>query len=67
MVTMGRFSGNSEFAQKCIEKGEKVGEILVYKDNVEIDRVPLVAQNDVGKANVFDRFRDVANSWNKRK
>ena len=55
---------------KCrapLKKGEKVGEILVYKDNVEIDRVPLLAQNDVGKANVFDRFRDVANSWNKRK
>lgn len=49
-----------------VEKGDKVGELIVYKDNVEIDRVPLISLESVEKANIFDRFRDVANGWNAR-
>lgn len=49
-----------------LKKGERVGEIIVYKDNVEVDRVPLVAASDVEKANFFDRFRDVARGWTAR-
>lgn len=47
-----------------IAKGDKIGELIVYKDNVEIDRVALLASEDVEKANVFDCFRDVARGWN---
>lgn len=49
-----------------LKKGDVVGEIIVYKDNVEADRVPLIANEDVEKANIFDRFGDVARGWNAR-
>lgn len=49
-----------------LKKGERVGELVVFKDNVEVERVPLVAASDVAKANLFDRFRDVARGWNGR-
>lgn len=50
-----------------IAKGQTVGEIVVYKNNVEVDRVALVANEAVARANVFERFRDVARGWNARK
>ena len=50
-----------------ILKGEEVGEMIVYKDNVEVDRVPLLANVTAEKANVWDRLRDVAQGWNARK
>lgn len=49
-----------------ISQGDTVGEIYVYKDGIEIDKVPLLAAASVKKANIFDRFRDVANGWNAR-
>lgn len=49
-----------------LKKGERVGELIVFKDNVEVERVPLIAASDVAKANFFDRFRDVARGWNGR-
>ncbi len=49
-----------------VKKGEMVGEIFVYKDGVEIDKVPLIAEKDIEKANLFDRWRDVARGWNAR-
>lgn len=52
--------------QAPVNKGENAGEIVVYQDNVEIDRVPLLVAQDVKKATFFDRFKDVANGWNKR-
>lgn len=49
-----------------LKKGDRVGELVVFKDNVEVERVPLIAASDVAKANFFDRFRDVARGWNGR-
>ncbi|MBE5751405.1 MAG: D-alanyl-D-alanine carboxypeptidase [Clostridiales bacterium] len=49
-----------------VSAGEEVGEILVFKDGVEMDRVPLLAQENVEKANFFDCLRDVAQGWNAR-
>lgn len=49
-----------------IQKGQKVGELVVYKDGVETDRVALVAMQDVGKATWFDQLRDIAKQWTKR-
>ena len=49
-----------------IKQGDVAGEIIVYKDNIEIDRVPLISCEEVEKANFFDRFKDVANDWNGR-
>lgn len=50
-----------------LKKGDCVGELIVYKDNIEIDKIPLVAQNSVEKATLMDRIKDVANGWNARK
>ncbi len=50
-----------------IAKGEAVGEMVVYKDNVEVDKVLLLANATVEKATVWDRIRDVAEGWNARK
>jgi D-alanyl-D-alanine carboxypeptidase (penicillin-binding protein 5/6) len=49
-----------------IRYGDIVGEIIVFKDGVEIDRVPLVANENVEKATLFDRFKDIANKWSFR-
>ena len=56
-----------EKAYAPICKGDKVGELLVYKEGVEIDKIALLAEKNVEKANVFDRLRDVARGWNARK
>ncbi len=50
-----------------VKKGERVGELLVYKEGVEMDRIPLLAEKSVEKANVLDRFCDVAREWTARK
>lgn len=50
-----------------ISQGQKAGELVVYKDGVEIDRIALIALNEVGKANFFDRLQDIGKNWNKRK
>ena len=47
-----------------VEQGAKVGEIIVYRDGVECDRVPLLAMQAVEKANFFDRLREIAREWN---
>ena len=47
-----------------LEKGDKVGELVIFKDGVEADRVPLVAFESVKKANFFDRLQEIARSWN---
>lgn len=49
-----------------IKVGEKAGELILFKDGVEIDRVALLTGNAVKKANIFDYFKDIANSWNAR-
>lgn len=49
-----------------LQKGDNVGEMLVFKDGVEIDRLSLLAESTVEEAGFFDRFKDVANGWNAR-
>ena len=47
-----------------VSKGEKVGELIVYKDGVEFDRLNLLAACAVEKATFFDRLREIAREWN---
>lgn len=49
-----------------LSKGAEVGEIIVFKNGLEADRVPIITTDAVEKANVFDRFREVARGFNKR-
>ncbi len=46
------------------EKDEKIGELLLFKDGVETQRVGICTCESVAKANVFDRFREIARDWN---
>ncbi len=62
-----RLETNYSTISAPIKKGERVGEIFVYKEGVEIDKVPLLAGNDVNKANLFDRWQEVARGWNARR
>lgn len=47
-----------------VKAGDKVGEIIVYKDNLEIDRVAVVANESAAAASFFDHLRRVAQGWN---
>lgn len=57
---------NTSTLRAPVEKGDNVGEIVIFKDHVEIDRVALRANESVAKATVFDRLKDIANRWNAR-
>ncbi len=48
------------------EKDARVGEMLLFKDGLEIKRIGLRACEGVGEANIFDRFKEIAKEWNKR-
>lgn len=50
----------------AIAKDQTVGELVVYKDGVEVQKIPLLAAHSVEKANLFDRIQDVAKEWNAR-
>ena len=53
----------NESLKAPIKQGETVGEVIVYRENVEIDRVSVIANESVERASVFDRLRDIANGW----
>ena len=47
-----------------IQKGDVVGEMIVYVKNVENRRVALVALEDIEKASLWDKIREIAVFWN---
>ncbi len=47
-----------------VKKGEKIGELVVYKGGVERGVVDLLAAENVGKATYFDRIQEIAGEWN---
>ncbi len=54
----------SEQIKAPIEKGDTVGELVIYTDGIETNRVPLIAVDGVKKANFFDCLQEVARNWN---
>ncbi|MBQ8428076.1 MAG: D-alanyl-D-alanine carboxypeptidase, partial [Clostridia bacterium] len=46
-----------------VAKGDKIGEIIIYKNNVECDKVNLLASEDCPSATFIDNWRKVANRW----
>ncbi len=62
-----KWQTNVKTLRAPVRKGDIAGEIVIFKDNVEIDRVKLVAAECVAKATFFDRIGDVARAWNARK
>ena len=49
-----------------LKKGEKIGEIHVYREGVLYDKIPVLSAESVKKATYFDRIRDVARGWTMR-
>ncbi len=49
-----------------IKQGDTLGEAVIYQNNVETDRVTLIAMEDVQKATLFDHWKDIAKNWNAR-
>ncbi len=49
-----------------LEKDGEVGALIVYKDGVEVEKVPLLSTESVGKANVADWWKKIAKKWNSR-
>lgn len=46
-----------------VREGDKIGEIIVYKDNIEVARTDLLAAHDVLKSSYFDGLKDIAENW----
>ena len=52
--------------QAPLVKGEQVGELILFQDGIERDRIPLVCVESVDKATFFDCLKDIARNWNSR-
>ena len=50
-------------AKAPLAKGDKVGEIEVYKDGILCDTVNLVCAEEVERANFFDNWHKIAENW----
>ena len=46
-----------------VKKGQKVGEITVYKNGVEVGKVDLVSSKDVKKLNYFGNILKILEAW----
>ena len=47
-----------------IAQKTKIGELIVFRNGVEMDRVALLAAESVEKATIWDRMKDIAREWN---
>jgi D-alanyl-D-alanine carboxypeptidase (penicillin-binding protein 5/6) len=61
------FENHIHTVKAPIAKGDIVGETVIFKDGLEVERVPLIAGNDVKKATFLDRLQDVGRDWTARK
>lgn len=46
-----------------VKKGDRVGELIVYRDNVEYKRVNVQAVEDVSKKTYFDYVKNIGEKW----
>ena len=46
-----------------VSERQVVGQIVVYKNNVEADRLNLIANESVGKLSYFDSLKSIADRW----
>ena len=49
-----------------VAKDESIGELIIYQDGVELDRVELLSDRIVKKANLFDRLQEIGEKWTGR-
>ena len=55
---------HTEKLRAPIAKDEKIGELIIFRDGIETDRVALLAAESVAKATLWDRMKDIAREWN---
>ena len=46
-----------------LQEGDEVGAAVVYKNNVEADRVPLISNECIAKISYFDSLKKLAEKW----
>ena len=46
-----------------VKKGEIIGKLIVYENNVEINSVNVIANEDVLEATFFDVINDIITDW----
>lgn len=46
-----------------VKKGDKIGQLIVYKDNVEYARVNVVSEQDVDRKTFFHYIKDISDGW----
>lgn len=51
-------------ARAPIAAGDVLGRAVIYKNGVEADSVPLLANEDAARRGYFDSLRDLAQNWN---
>jgi hypothetical protein len=49
-----------------IQKDETIGELIIFKNGVEVNRVALQTTTTIEKANIFDWLKRIAYNWNMR-
>ena len=47
-----------------VKAGRRVGEIILYKNQIEVDRVPIVANESAKRGNIFDYLKSIGDAWN---
>ena len=57
------FSTSISVVKAPVKKGDKVGQVEVYKNGVICDTVNLVAAEDALKANYADNLKKIADNW----
>lgn len=46
-----------------LKVGTIVGELVVYKNGIEIDKIDLISNESIEKANFFDQFKEISKNW----
>ena len=46
-----------------VQRGDVVGSVTVYKNNIEADKLNLLSNEDVAKSSYLDSLRDAARGW----
>lgn len=55
---------NFDAVRAPVVRGDNVGIVHVYKDNIEICSAAVLANEDVSKSSYFDSLKELAKNWN---
>lgn len=58
------WEASTDSVKAPVVKGQRVGCVTIYKNNIEIDTIDLLANESVLKSGYFDSLRELAQNWN---